>query len=77
MNLPINCYIKDLLVPVFVNYCTYSEWIINSSLLNFMSFQLEAVNNLLYYGNYIAAFLFFIAASTDGLDGYIARKENR
>lgn len=26
------------------------------------------------YGNYIAAFVFIVAASTDGLDGYIARK---
>lgn len=28
------------------------------------------------YGNYIAAFIFIIAAITDALDGYIARKNN-
>ena len=29
------------------------------------------------YNQIIAALLFIIAASTDGLDGYIARKKNR
>lgn len=54
------------------------DWIINSSFLSFMSPQLEAVNHFIKnYGNYIAAFLFFVAASTDGLDGYIARKRKQ
>jgi CDP-diacylglycerol--glycerol-3-phosphate 3-phosphatidyltransferase len=29
---------------------------------------------IVYYGNYIAAFIYIIAAITDGVDGYIARK---
>ncbi|MFZ3171256.1 MAG: CDP-diacylglycerol--glycerol-3-phosphate 3-phosphatidyltransferase [Carboxydocellales bacterium] len=29
------------------------------------------------YGNFIAAAVFILAASTDGLDGYIARKKNQ
>ena len=50
----------------------------NSSMLSFMSSQLEAVNNfIINYGNYIAAFLFFVDASTDGLNGYIARKRKQ
>ncbi|NLP14605.1 MAG: CDP-diacylglycerol--glycerol-3-phosphate 3-phosphatidyltransferase [Clostridium sp.] len=80
MNLPNKLTIsRILLVPVFLLIIVpIPEWIINSSLLSFMSFQLEAVNNfIINYGNYIAAFLFFVAASTDGLDGYIARKRKQ
>jgi len=80
MNLPNKLTIsRILLVPVFLLIIVpIPEWIINSSLLSFMSSQLEAVNNfIINYGNYIAAFLFFIAASTDGLDGYIARKRKQ
>jgi len=37
--------------------------------------QLRAINNLISnYGHYIAAIIFIIASSTDGIDGYIARK---
>jgi CDP-diacylglycerol--glycerol-3-phosphate 3-phosphatidyltransferase len=32
---------------------------------------------ILNYGNYIAAIFFIIAASTDGVDGYIARKRQQ
>ena len=80
MNLPNKLTIsRILLVPVFLLIIVpIPEWIINSSLLSFMSFQLEAVNNfIINYGNYIATFLFFVAASTDGLDGYIARKRKQ
>lgn len=80
MNLPNKLTIsRILLVPVFLLIIVpIPEWIINSSLLSFMSSQLEAVNNfIINYGNYIAAFLFFVAASTDGLDGYIARKRKQ
>jgi CDP-diacylglycerol--glycerol-3-phosphate 3-phosphatidyltransferase len=80
MNLPNKLTIsRILLVPVFLLIIVpIPEWIINSSMLSFMSSQLEAVNNfIINYGNYIAAFLFFVAASTDGLDGYIARKRKQ
>jgi CDP-diacylglycerol--glycerol-3-phosphate 3-phosphatidyltransferase len=54
------------------------EWIVNSSLLSFAHSQLKDINFFIEnYGNYIAAMLFFIAASTDGLDGYIARKRKQ
>jgi len=54
------------------------EWIVNSNFLAFAHSQLENVNFFIKnYGNYMAAVLFFIAASTDGLDGYIARKRKQ
>ncbi|HQA58706.1 MAG TPA: CDP-diacylglycerol--glycerol-3-phosphate 3-phosphatidyltransferase [Acetivibrio sp.] len=80
MNLPNKLTIsRILLVPIFLLIIVpIPDWIINSSFLSFMSPQLEAVNHFIKnYGNYIAAFLFFVAASTDGLDGYIARKRKQ
>jgi CDP-diacylglycerol--glycerol-3-phosphate 3-phosphatidyltransferase len=54
------------------------EWILNSSFLSFIHPQMEAVNNfILGTGRYIAAGIFIVAASTDGVDGYIARKTNQ
>jgi len=80
MNLPNKLTIsRILLVPILLLIIVpIPDWIINSSFLSFMSPQLEAVNHFIKnYGNYIAAFLFFVAASTDGLDGYIARKRKQ
>lgn len=33
--------------------------------------------NRVHYGEYIAAFIFILAASTDGLDGYVARSRKQ
>ena len=80
MNLPNKLTIsRILLIPVFMLIIIpVPEWIVNCSLLGFIGPQLKNTNIFIKdYGNYIAAFLFFIAASTDGLDGYIARKRKQ
>jgi len=80
MNLPNKLTLsRIILVPVFMLLIIpIPEWIVNSNFLAFAHSQLENVNFFIKnYGNYMAAVLFFIAASTDGLDGYIARKRNR
>ncbi|GAE89211.1 CDP-diacylglycerol--glycerol-3-phosphate 3-phosphatidyltransferase [Acetivibrio straminisolvens] len=80
MNLPNKLTIsRIILVPVFMLLIIpIPEWIVNSSLLSFAHSQLKDINFFIEnYGNYIAAMLFFIAASTDGLDGYIARKRKQ
>lgn len=80
MNLPNKLTIsRIILVPVFMLLIIpIPDWIVDSSLLSFAHSQVEAVNYFIKnYGNYIAAMLFFIAASTDGLDGYIARKRKQ
>lgn len=80
MNLPNKITLsRILLVPVFMLIIIpIPEWIVDSRWLQFIHPQLEAVNNYIFgYGSYIAALLFFIAAITDGLDGYIARKRKQ
>ena len=77
MNLPNKLTIlRILLVPVFMLIIVpIPQWIVDSSILDFISPQLTAINNFINnYGNYVAALVFIIASSTDALDGYIARK---
>ncbi|HHV29307.1 CDP-diacylglycerol--glycerol-3-phosphate 3-phosphatidyltransferase [Acetivibrio mesophilus] len=80
MNLPNKLTIsRIILVPVFMLLIIpIPDWIVDSSFLSFAHSQLEDINYFIKnYGNYIAAMLFFVAASTDGLDGYIARKRKQ
>lgn len=50
-------------------------WVIDSSVFSLIRPQLLAINQfIIQYGNYIGAVIFIIAASTDKIDGYIARK---
>ena len=77
MNLPNKLTIlRILLVPVFMLIIVpIPQWIVDSSILGFISPQLTSINNFINnYGNYVAAMVFIIASSTDALDGYIARK---
>lgn len=77
MNLPNKITLSRIfLVPVFMLFVLpIPEWLLNVGIFGFMKPQMISVNNfLINYGNYIAAFIFIIAASTDGVDGYIARK---
>lgn len=77
MNLPNKITLSRIfLVPVFMIFIIpLPGWMVESSLLAFMRPQLLSLNSfILNYGSYIAAVFFIIAASTDGVDGYIARK---
>lgn len=77
MNLPNKITLSRIfLVPIFMLFIMpLPDWLLQSSLLAFIRPQLLFINNfLLNFGNYIAAVIFIIAASTDGVDGYIARK---
>lgn len=66
MNLPNKITLSRIfIVPIFMLFIIpVPEWLINSSFIN-------------KYGNYIAAVIFIIAASTDSVDGYIARKRKQ
>ncbi|NLD49174.1 MAG: CDP-diacylglycerol--glycerol-3-phosphate 3-phosphatidyltransferase [Clostridiaceae bacterium] len=80
MNLPNKLTLSRIfLVPVFMLIIIpIPTWVLNSSILGFMRPQMYYINDfILNYGNYIAALVFIIAASTDGLDGYIARKRQQ
>lgn len=80
MNLPNKITLSRIfLVPVFMVFIIpFPQALLDSSLLQFMSPQMEAINSfLISYGSYIAAFIFILASSTDKLDGYIARKRNQ
>ncbi|MDQ2085253.1 CDP-diacylglycerol--glycerol-3-phosphate 3-phosphatidyltransferase [Herbivorax sp. ANBcel31] len=80
MNLPNKLTLsRILMVPIFMLLIIpIPDWMFEANMLSFMRPQLKSVNEyILNYGNYFAAFLFFIAASTDGLDGYIARKRKQ
>jgi|SRR3989339_2217925 len=77
MNLPNKITLSRIfLVPIFMLFVVpLPTWILNNELLNFLHPQIVAINNFINLrGNYIAAVFFIIAASTDGVDGYIARK---
>ncbi len=77
MNLPNKLTLSRIfLVPLFMLFIIpFPEWMTQSPLLAFVRPQIEAMNHfILNYGNYFGAVLFIIAASTDKVDGYIARK---
>lgn len=80
MNLPNKLTLsRILMVPIFMLLIIpIPEWIFEVDMLKFAHPQLRAINEYIWeYGNYLAAFLFLIASSTDGLDGYIARKRKQ
>ena len=77
MNLPNKITLSRVfLVPVFMIFVLpFPEWFTEVGALAFLRPQLSALSRFLnLYGNYIAAAIFIVAASTDGVDGYIARK---
>ncbi|MCX7749774.1 MAG: CDP-diacylglycerol--glycerol-3-phosphate 3-phosphatidyltransferase [Clostridia bacterium] len=80
LNLPNKITLsRILLVPIFMLFILpIPAWVVNSDILSFMREQLTAINEFIQKtGNYVAAFIFIIAASTDGVDGYIARKRKQ
>jgi CDP-diacylglycerol---glycerol-3-phosphate 3-phosphatidyltransferase len=80
MNLPNKITLsRIILVPVFMFFIIpFPEWLVNNSLLSFLHKDIVSLNNfILHFGNYIAAVIFIIAASTDRIDGYLARKNKQ
>ncbi len=77
MNLPNKITISRIfLVPLFMIFVIpIPDATVNFQLLSFLKDEMLSVNNFINnYGSYVAAVLFILAASTDGVDGYIARK---
>lgn len=77
MNLPNRItLLRIFIVPIFMLFVIpFPDWVLQSNFLEFIRPQLIYINNIIInIGNYIAAGIFIIAASTDGVDGYIARK---
>ena len=70
---------RIFIVPIFMVFIIpFPDWVLGSSYLSFINHELVQVNNfILQYGSYFAAGIFIIAASTDGVDGYIARKRKQ
>ncbi|MDO8686434.1 MAG: CDP-diacylglycerol--glycerol-3-phosphate 3-phosphatidyltransferase [Clostridiales bacterium] len=80
MNLPNKITMSRIfIVPVFMVFILpLPDFFIETNLLAWMRPQLMAFNYFIsIYGSYIAAAIFIIASSTDGIDGYIARKRQQ
>lgn len=77
MNLPNKItLLRIFLVPVFLIFIVpIPQWIVDLTILSSVHTAMLSINEfILKYGTYIAAVFFILAASTDGVDGYIARK---
>ncbi len=77
MNLPNKITLaRILIIPVFLLFVIpLPEWILVSEAFRVIRPMLISINDfIINYGNYIAAAVFVLAASTDAVDGYIARK---
>lgn len=77
MNLPNKITLSRILVvPIFMLFVIpIPTWIINLTILSFIRRFMVMFNDfIMVYGNYIAAGIFIVLASTDAVDGYIARK---
>jgi len=70
---------RIFIVPIFMIFVVpFPDWVLESGYLKFINPQLTSINSfIINYGNYIAAAIFVVAASTDGVDGYIARKRKQ
>lgn len=77
MNLPNKITLaRILMVPIFLIFIVpIPNILMESSIVAGIHGQLASINDfIMKNGNYVAAIFFIIAASTDGVDGYIARK---
>lgn len=80
MNLPNKITLSRILfVPVFmVCIIPIPDWVLQSEYLQFIRSQMDAFNFFAEHnGRYLAACIFILASSTDGVDGYIARKRKQ
>jgi len=71
--------LRIFMVPVFMIFALpFPDILLEISFFKPILSQLNAVRSFLaQYGNYIAAIIFILAACTDSLDGYLARKNNQ
>lgn len=77
MNLPNKITVsRIILVPLLMIFLIpIPDSTVNFPLLGFLKDEMLVYNKFVNgTGSYIAAFIFILAASTDGVDGYIARK---
>ena len=77
MNLPNKITLsRIIMVPIFMLFVIpIPDWVVNLPFLSFMRHFMMLFNQfIMMYGNYIAAGIFIVLASTDAVDGYIARK---
>lgn len=72
MNLPNKITVsRILLIPIFLIFIIpLPEWVLNRESLSGVTSFIER------YGDIIGTIIFLVAALTDGIDGYIARKHN-
>ncbi|MDD4189477.1 MAG: CDP-diacylglycerol--glycerol-3-phosphate 3-phosphatidyltransferase [Eubacteriales bacterium] len=80
MNIPNKItLLRIFMVPVFMIFALpFPDILLEISFFKPILSQLNAVRSFLaQYGNYIAAIIFILAACTDSLDGYLARKNNQ
>jgi CDP-diacylglycerol---glycerol-3-phosphate 3-phosphatidyltransferase len=80
MNLPNKITMSRIfIVPILMIFIIpFPNWMLEATQLQFMHAQMVQWKDfVLHYGNYIAAIIFILAASTDGVDGYIARKRKQ
>jgi CDP-diacylglycerol--glycerol-3-phosphate 3-phosphatidyltransferase len=80
MNLPNRLtLLRILMVPLFMIFLLpFPDWVVNMSVLAQIKPNLQNINEFINnFGKYISAIVFILAASTDGLDGYIARKRKQ
>ena len=78
MNLPNKITLSRIfIVPIFMLFVIpLPNTMLESGMLYFIRPQMLSINDfIIHYGNYIAAVIFILAASTDGVDGYLARKK--
>jgi len=79
VNLPNKITLSRIfLVPIIMIFLMpIPDWIVNNPYLSIIHPHMQSLNRfIINYGNYISAVIFIIAASTDKVDGYIARKRN-
>jgi CDP-diacylglycerol--glycerol-3-phosphate 3-phosphatidyltransferase len=77
MNLPNKITVSRIfLVPLLMIFLIpIPDATVNFPLLAFLKDEMKGINNFINgTGSYVAAIIFILAASTDGVDGYIARK---
>jgi len=80
MNLPNKITIfRIFIVPVFMLFILpIPDSVFNLSIFNGVKSPMLSFNRFVFVnGSWIAAAIFIIAASTDGIDGYIARKNKQ